>query len=93
VITGRRTGTAVAWAVLAALCLAGPAPAGAQGSEALSTPAAVKHDAHTIGDTVKRDSKHFAQQVSKGAREFQVAVKQWWSRVKPGADHPDHAAH
>ena len=59
----------------------------ASSSGKLSTPEAVKHDAHRFGEAVKRDSVQFGHEVARGAREFKHSMQDWWSKMKSGSDH------
>ncbi len=60
---------------------------GASSDARLSTPAAIKRDAHRFGDAVRRESVHVGHEVARGAREFKHSMQDWWHKMQSGGDH------
>ncbi|HXR20517.1 MAG TPA: hypothetical protein VN757_11360 [Steroidobacteraceae bacterium] len=76
--------TAAAWACLLLL----PAVHCAAGAEDLTAArATMRRDAHQFADSVRRESKHFGNEVAHGARELKRDLKHWWNRMRVGTDH------
>ena len=78
-----RLATAAAW-----LCLLLPAVHCAAGAEdPTAARATMRRDAHQFADSVRRESKHFGNELAHSAHELKRDLKHLWNRMRVGTDH------